>query len=325
MADSSIPSSLKKLLAILSALSIIATACGCHNSPPVELITPTITGTSTNTVTVTPLPTVTPHPSKTPTKTQTPRPSPTVTPSETPAEPYLAELWVTRDVNNKVIDWGYSHITDIDWNSKGQVVRLSATLSFQLMDRAIHRQTITIIGKALTVYYLNVQRQVGTELQTARLIVGGTFGEDIPLAIIQAGGPSYIKLRVMTHNEPFDPYISHITANLSFEERSEEFPDTLLTEVERVLAQMPDQVILLTDQPIIVDPDSIQRFEYDIQTVSYILARFYPWMQLDDYDRFTGPNQSALDLADNLYLNRPITSPIEWYSGETLILITGTK
>jgi hypothetical protein len=157
------------------------------------------------------------------------------------------------------------------------------------------------------------------------LIVGGTFGEDIPLGVIPAGGPSYVKIKVLTRNAPVDPYIIHTTANLPYAERSIEYPDALLTDLEVVLASLPDQLILLADQAIIVDPDSVQRFEYDIQTVSYLMARYYPWMLLDDYDRFTGANQAALELADNLYLNKPITSSIEWYSGETLIFITGTK
>jgi len=276
-------------------------------------------------MTVTPLRTVTPRPSRSPTPTRTSFPTSSPTPTETPAPPYPAELWLKRDVNGKLIDWGYSHITDIGWNSKGEVVRFSATLGFQLMDRAIHRDTIIVFARPLTVYYLNVRRQVGDELGNARLIVGGTFGEDIPLGVVPAGGPSYIKLTIMTRNEPFDPYLTHITANLAYADRSEKYPDMLLTDLEVVLANLPDQVILLADQAIIVDPDSIQRFEHDIQTVSYLVGRFYPWMVLDDYDRFTGANQAAIDLADNLYLNKPITNPAEWYSGETLIFITGTK
>jgi hypothetical protein len=236
-----------------------------------------------------------------------------------------AELWLKRDINAKVIDWGYSHITEIGWNSKGEVIRFTAILGFQLMDRAIHRETIIVFTRPLTVYYLNVRHQVGNELQDARLIVGGTFGEDIPLGVIPAGGSSYVKLQVMTRNEPFDPYLAHVTASLPFSERSEAYPDTQLTDLEIALAGFPNQIILLAEQAIIVDPDSIQRFEYDIQTVSYLVARFYPWMVLDDYDRFTGANQSAQALADNLYLNKPIPAPIEWYSGETLIFIKGTN
>jgi hypothetical protein len=287
--------------------------------------TPTVTDTPTITVTVTPLSTVTPHPSRTPTSSQTPFPTNTATLTETPAPQRPAQLWPKSDVNGKLIDWGYSRITDIDWNSKGQVIRFSAILSFQLMDRGIHRQTISVFARPLTVYYLNVRRQVGDKLETARLIVGGSFGDDIPLSVIPAGGPSYIKVKILTRNEPVDPYIIHTTSNLPFAERSEEYPDSLLTDLEAVLNSLSDQLILLADQAIIVDPDSVQRFEYDLQTVSYLMARYYPWMVLDDYDRFTGANLAALELADNLYLNKPITTPIEWYSGETLIFITGTK
>ena len=287
--------------------------------------TSTATTTATSTATVTPLPTVTPHPSRTPTPSRTPFPTSSATPTETSAPAYPAELWLKRDVNGKLIDWGYSHITDIGWNGKGEVIRFSATLGFQLMDRAIHRDTINVFARPLTVYYLNVRRQTGNVLANVRLIVGGAFGEDIPLGAVPAGGPSYVKVKVMLRNEPFDPYLVHTTSMLTYAERSEEYPDMLLTDLEVVLADLPEQVLLLADQVIIVDPDSVQRFEYDIQTVSYLVARFYPWMVLDDYDRFTGANQAALDLADNLYLNKPITQPIEWYSGETLIFITGTK
>ncbi len=298
---------------------------GCTPAIPEITLTPTITDTPTITITITPLSTVTPHPSRTPTSSRTPFPTNTATLTETPAVLRPAQLWPKSDVNGKLIDWGYSHITDIDWNSKGQVVRFSALLGFQLMDRGIHRQTITVLAKPLTVYYLNVRRQVGSQLEPARLIVGGTFGEDVPLGVIPAGGPSYIKIKILTRNEPVDPFLIHTTANLPYAERSEEYPDSLLTDLEAVLGTLPDQLMLLADQAIIVDPDSVQRFEYDIQTVSYLMARYYPWMVLDEYDRFTGANQASLELADDLYLNKPFTSPIEWYSGETLIFIIGTK
>jgi hypothetical protein len=312
---------------VLSGLCLLTTTYGCmsESGAPLLTLTTTATPTATSTATVTPLPTVTPRPSRTPTSSPTPFPTSSPTPTETSAPALPAELWLKRDVNGKLLDWGYSHITDIGWNSKGEVVRFSATLGFQLMDRAIHRDTIIVFARPLTVYYLIVRRQVGKELENARLIVGGVFGEDIPLGVVPAGGPSYIKVKIMSRNEPFDPYLVHITSNLTYAERSEEYPDRLLTDLEVVLADLPEQVLLLADQTIIVDPDSVQRFEYDIQTVSYLVARFYPWMVLDDYDRFTGANQAALDLADNLYLNKPIPTPIEWYSGETLIFITGTK
>jgi len=314
-----------KVTTILTTCILILFCSSCSTGSPEISQTPTITDTPTITVSVTPLSTVTPHPSRTPTGSRTPFPTNTATMTETPAPLRPAQLWPKSDVNGKLIDWGYSHITDIDWNSKGQVIRFSAILGFQLMDRGIHRETITVFARPLTVYYLNIRRQVGDELKTARLIVGGTFGEDVPLGVIPAGGPSYVKIKILTRNEPVDPFIIHTMANQPYDERSEEYPDALLTDLELVLASLPDQVILLADQAIIVDPDSVQRFEYDIQTVSYLMARYYPWMLLDDYDRFTGANQAALDLADNLYLNKPIASSIEWYSGETLIFITGTK
>ena len=314
-----------KATVLFTACILMLICSSCKTVSPEISQTPTITDTPTITVTVTPLSTVTPRPSRTPTSSRTPFPTNTATLTETPAALRPAQLWPKSDVNGKLIDWGYSHITDIDWNSKGQVIRFSAILSFQLMDRGIHRQTIRVFAKPLTVYYLNIRRQVGDKLETARLIVGGTFGEDVPLDVIPAGGPSYIKIRILRRNEPVDPFIIHTTANLPYNERSEEYPDALLTDLEAVLDSLPDQLILLADQAIIVDPDSVQRFEYDIQTVSYLMARYYPWMLLDDYDRFTGANQAAHEPADNLYLNKPITSSIEWYSGETLIFITGTK
>ncbi len=315
----------KKSLLIFPALIWFVTTSACQSEKSLSALTQTLTPTASGTITVTPLSTVTRRPSLTPTPTPTRLPSSTATPTETPAILHPARLWPKRDINDKLIDWGYSHITDISWNNKGEVIRFSATLSFQLMDRGIHRQTIVVIGKPLTIYYLNVQRQVGEELQKARLIVGGAFGKDIPLGVIPAGGPSYVKLRLMTRHEPFDPYITHKDADLPYATRSEDYPDTLLTDLEQVLAHLPDQVILLADQELIVDPDSIQRFEYDIRTIPYLVARYYPWLLLDDYDRFTGPNQAALEMADNLYLNKPFTQSIEWYSGETLIIITGTQ
>jgi hypothetical protein len=314
-----------KTTVILTACILMLFCSSCKGGSPEISQSPTITVTPTIFLTVTPLSTVTPHPSRTATSSRAPFPTNTATLTDTPAALRPAQLWPKWDVNGKLIDWGYSHITDIDWNSKGQIIRFSAILGFQLMDRGIHRQTISVFAKPLTVYYLNIRRQVGDELESARLIVGGTFGEDVPLGVIPAGGPSYVKIKILTRNKPVDPFIIHTTANLPYDERSVEYPDALLTDLEVVLASLPDQLILLADQSIIVDPDSVQRFEYDIQTVSFLMARYYPWMLLDDYDRFTGANQAALELADNLYLSKPITSSIEWYSGETLIFITGTK
>lgn len=310
---------------LLIGSSLLGILSACDRQAAETVSTSTVTPTATATITVTPLPTVTRRPTKTSTPTNTPPPTPTSTPTETPAPLRPAELWPKRDINDKTIDWSYNHITDIGWNQAGEVVRFSATLSFQLMDRGIHRQTIVILGKPLTVYYLNVRRQNGKTLSPGRLVVGGAFGQNISLGVIPAGGPSYFKFRLMSRNESFDPYIVHVNSNLPYEERSQEYPDTMLSELEVILASLPDQMILLADQSIIVDPDSVQRFEYDLRTVPYLMARFYPWLSLDVYDRFTGPNQAALALADYLYLNKPLTTPIEWYSGETLIIITGNR
>ena len=126
---------------------------------PLPTPVPSATPTDTPTVFRTSRPTITRTPTQTPTPTKSPTVTNTPTPSETPAPLAPANLFTFHDANGRIIDWSYARPSSYEKNEFGTPWLLSGFLAFQLMDRAIHHETISFDAQKLTIYYLNVQHQ----------------------------------------------------------------------------------------------------------------------------------------------------------------------
>ena len=293
--------------------------------PPTATMTVTLTNTPTSTPTITPtrtlVPTVTPRPTRTSTVTLTPLPTFTLTPSETAAPARPAVLYPRRDVNEIVLDWRYTHITEYTLTEKRLPKVLWAYLSFQLMDRAIHRDTMKIIDRDVTVYYLNVQHDFDKQPHPMRLVLGGTYGKDVPISQMPADGSGYIRVRVLAPGEPFDPYIFHRDANKVYPTREAKYPDTRLADLEKLLPQLPDEIMVLADSQVLFDPDERAIVQEQMSQVAFLAARYLPFTGLDEFNRFAGPSPAATSLSNLLLKGVTLSGGIPAYSSDTLVLL----
>jgi hypothetical protein len=287
-----------------------------------QTLTPTITYTPTPTQTKTPANTITPRPSNTPTITLTPLPTLTFTPTPTEVVLQPAELFPYRDVNGKVVDWSYGHITRIGFNRLNQVNDLWAFMGFQLLDRAIYQRNFEFLDETITVYYLNVAHEFNGNLLPMQLVIGGTPGEDVAIEDIPAGGNAYIQVQVRESWQPFDPYIIHQDANRDYALRESDYPLLFLKELQELLPSLPDEIILLADHPILIPQDDWNQIKLDMSRVAYLAARYQPFFKLDDFDRLVDQSDFAYALREYLYRNGEMPEGYYAYSSKTLIIIS---
>ena len=269
--------------------------------------------------------TITPRPSSTPTITLTPYPTATPTPAPTRVPSQPAMLFTFWDVHGKTVDWSYAHITRIRENQFGEVNDLWAFMGFQLLDRGIHQRNFKFEGETVTVYYLNVAHQFNGAPLPMQLVLGGTAGKSIPIEDIPAGGTAYLQVQVRDASEPFDPYITHRDANRAYELREESYPLMFLKDFQTLLPNLPDEIILLADHPILFPRDDWPQVKLDMQRVSYLAARYQPFFSLDPYDRLIDQSNFAFALRDYLIDSEALPDGIYAYSSQTLIIITGEK
>jgi hypothetical protein len=309
----------------LVIIFILLFLSACSPTPsPTPSITPTFTLTlpPTATITRTPPPTWTHVPTLTFTPTLTPTLIPTITPSETPAPLAPAQLFTFRDADGRLIDWSYAHISSYTTNEHGAAKTLTAYLAFQLMDRAIHHETVMYDSQTLTIYYLNVQHDFSGSLLPVKLILSAASGADVPLSLIPGGGGAYLRLRMLPLWDGFDAFAFHRDANKPYADRSRRYPDVLLADLEKLLPALPSSLIVLADAQVLFDPDTLAyTVKYNLDTVPYLAARYMPFLAVDDYDRATGPNPEATSLANHLIHLDPFPNGIPYYSSDTLVLI----
>lgn len=311
-------------------IGLLLTLSSCSGLPFLRpTSTPTRTATLTAIPSTTPAPptqTLTPAPTATPTRSLTPSPtvtaSITLTPTETQAPDRPARLFPFHDDVGRTIDWSYNQLTSYSASLASQPTGLTGFLAFRLTDRGIHRFTIHYIDQDLTVYYLNVEHNFNGSLQPLKLILGGTFGTDIPVRRIPAGGNAYLQVRFLTMKDHFNPFGFHKDANLPYEKRSSQFQDLLLQDLEPALGDLPDSLILLAEAPILFDPDLYSQMRTSIDTVPYLAARYMPYVTVDEIGKVVDASPQAKALANLLLSKREPTIEIPFFSCQTLVVLS---
>jgi len=259
----------------------------------------------------------------------------TPTPTETTAPLDPAQLFPIRDREGRTIDWGYQRISEVRRDPEtNQVVGLSAFLSFRLLDRAIHRETVQVLGKPLTVYYLNTSHEFGTladagreavRTEPVKLVLSGEWGRDVPLASLTNPGSFFVTTLLVPYQTGFDPYRVHLDANRDLPDRKPEYRDLFLVELERLLAELPDPLILVAEGPILVDPAGYGELSFSIQNVPYLTARYLPLVTLDEEGEVISPSSPAVTLANTLLKGGPLLEAPESFSNSVLVLIQGPE
>lgn len=284
-----------RFAAALLLLAVVLTACqpalqGRPTAIPTEIPPPTATPTVT--FTPTEVPTVTPTMTPTPTSTSTPAPSATATYTPTIIPTHLATLFPLK-AGAATVDWSYYYLTKNNKRADGTQLNLSAVVSFQLVDRGIHSETIEVYGREVTIYYLRVRHFFDETPLEVKLILTGLFGQGIALDGMPADGSSYISLRTQNSDAPYEPWKVYQDWSLPLDQRAPLFQTMLLTDFQTLLQDLPDQVILLADHPIIFEPDGWPQIALNMSRVSATAARMQPFFEIDVYYQMLGPSENA--------------------------------
>jgi hypothetical protein len=145
----------------------------------------------------------------------------------------------------------------------------------------------------------------------------------VPLAGLSSAGSFFVTTRVLPYQAGFDPYRVHLEANLDLPERSPDYQDLFLVELERLLAELPDPLIVVAEHPILIDPADYAEISFSMQNIPYLAARYGPWVTLDEEGEVVSPSSQAIYLADYLLKNAPLPAAPETFSSSVLILIQG--
>lgn len=314
-------------LLFLLALMVLLSACA-----PAAQGRPTLTPSPipSKTSTPQPSPTFTLVPSATPTETPTPtitnttEPSPTPTETATPVPSDSAVLFPLK-AGNITVDWSYGLITNRVLEIDGSAKELSAIFSFQLLDRGVHSETREILGKKVTVFYLRVSHDFRGKSKELKLILTGFFGENLDIAGLPADGASYLSLRQQRSYQPFEPWIIAQDWRLPIDRRQPLFETMLLSDFERLLAKLPEKVILFADHPIIWRADNFRQAKLDMQRLSATAARYAPFFDFDDFAVNQSASQNAKTWRDYIVDQQPIPAGMEGkleFSADYLVLVT---
>jgi hypothetical protein len=156
-----------------------------------------------------------------------------------------------------------------------------------------------------------------------QLVLGGTAGENVPLEVIPAGGTAYIQVAVQDGSRYFSPRIVHREANAAFDERDEAYPFLFLKDFQALLADLPDEIILLANHPILIPRNNWPQVKLDMERVSFLAARYQPFFELDPFDRIVDQSPFAYALRDHILDGAEIPTGIYAYSSRNLVIVTG--
>lgn len=314
------------IMAILCLL--LGAGCQAHyegrpTARPTPL--PSSTSTPTSTYTPSPVPTVTPSPTYTLTPSPTPPPSATPTYTPTPIPPEAATLFPLKAGGARTVDWSYFYISHKENREDGSLLRLSAMVAFQLLDRGIHHETIRVLGQDVTVYYLRVSHTFNQVPIETRLVLTGYFGTDIPISALPADGSAYISLRSQNSDAVFEPWRIQQDWLLPYEERKDLFDQMQLSNFEQLLANLPDEVILLAHHPVIWASDDWNQAALDMSRISAQAARLQPFFDFNELNILLGQSDLAAAWAGYLTENQAIPTDIAEadfaFSAEYLVII----
>ena len=251
-----------------------------------------------------------------------PTPTPTYTPTPIPTR--LANLPVLT-TGNQVVDWSYYYVTRKENREDGSLLNLSGMVSFQLMDRGIHRETIQVLGKDVTVFYLRVRHQFNNTLSEVKLILTGVYGSNLEIRNLPADGSTYISVHSRRATDLFEPWKLHQEWTLPPSQREPLFNTLRLSELEQYLRNLPEQVILLADHPVILQRDSWNQTYLDMDRVSASAARFSPFFAFNEFNQMTG--QTTMAAIWQNYLSTAVDIPADQinkmvFSADYLIFVT---
>ena len=313
-------------LIIFVLLSSLA-ACGSPNQQgrptqllpawPTDLI-PSITPTSTPLPPSTLTPTTTLLPSNTPYDTATPQPTGTALPA------FNATPFPYKDVDGKAVTNSYAAISEHTLRPSGTTLSLSGFVAFELLDRGIHRQTLQVLEKDLTLYSLRVRHRFGTEVKEVWLILTGVWGINVPYNEAGADGSANISLAELKTKEAFNPAEMHSAWNVGLAKRAPTYGTVSLTDLEALLKDLPQQSLILAENPILFPADSWHQVKLNMLSVSSQAARFHWLFNINEFNIIIGQNANADLWADALLKGSPLPENVAdplFFAADNLVVV----
>ena len=319
----------KKFLIVLAIIFVISTlgACGSpiQQGRPTPVVPswpateiPSITPTSTPLPPSTLTPTTTLRPSNTPFDTATPQPTGTALP------PFNATPFAYKDVKDKRVDEGYAAISEQTLRPGGGTLSLSGFVAFKLLDRGIHRQTLRLLEKDLTIYTLRVSHRFGTEEREVWLILTGLWGINVPFNEAGADGSANISLAQVKAKDAFDPTEMHTAWNTSLAKRAPTYSTISLTDLEELLRELPQKSLILAENPILFPADSWHQLKLNMLSVSSQAARFHWLFNINDFNIIVSQNENSDLWADTLLKGAPLPESLAdpfYFAADNLVLV----
>lgn len=284
------------VLLMLTCLLFVNTACepiyegrptGFPTQLPTNTVTPTQAATPTEAPTVTHTLTITPTDTPTPIPTATPTSTPTIIPTR---ESGLIQLTVGE---NTTVDWGYHYLTQNNKRDDNSQYNLSAMLAFQLIDRGIHSETITVLGNDITVYYLRARHAFKGEMMDVKIILTGIFGTDVAIDTMPADGANFVYYRTQNADVPFEPWKIDSDWNLAPEQRGGLFQALTLRQFQVILEDLPNDFLLFAEHPVIYEPERWAQVRIDMERISASGARLNPLFAFNEFNQLVGQTSLA--------------------------------
>jgi hypothetical protein len=237
-------------------------------------------------------------------------------------------LFPLKDLDGNTVDWSYARVSEVLWDSQGQPTTLSAFLAFQLLDRGVHRETIQVLGKDLTVYYLNAQHSFLGQVRPVHVAISGAWGKDVPLANLTAGAGYFVQAQALKPGQVFDPVNIHLQSVKNYADKLEPYQGgMLMTDFQAALAAQPDKVILLVDGPVRVPASMYTTVDYYFQKTPSLAALYWPLVALDPLKVVSGPSDYAWVLTKSIFKNQPLSDTglpeTLTYAGANIVLVAG--
>ena len=319
----------QKIFLVLAILFLVSTleACGTPAQqgrptavlpswPATEIpsITPTLTPLPPSTLT----PTTTLQPSITPFDTATPQPTGTALP------PFNATPFAYKDVDGKRVDDSYVAISEHSLRPSGGTLSFSGFVAFKLLDRGIHRQTLRLLEKDLTLYTLRVSHRFGMEEKEVWLILTGVWGINVPFNEAGADGSANISLAELKAKDAFDPTEMHNDWSTSPAKRAPNYSTISLTDLEALLREMPQKSLILAENPILFPADSWHQVKLNMVSVSSQAARFHWLFNINDFNIIVGQNANADLWSDTLLKGAPLPENVAdpfYFAADNLVLV----
>jgi len=318
-----------KIFLILAMMGVLSGVAACGKSSAKGRPTPALpTWPSTQIPSITPTSTPLPPSTLTPTMTlvpsNTPFDTPTPQPTGTPLPPFNATPFLYKDAAGKAVNKSYAAISEHTLRPSGTTLSLSGFVAFELLDRGIHRQTLRVLEKDITLYSLHVSHKFGIEEKEVWLILTGVWGINVPFNEAGADGSANISLAELKAKDAFDPTEMHTSWNSSLASRAPQYSTLSLTDLEALLKELPQKSLILAENPILFPADSWHQVKLNMLSVSSQAARFHWLFNINEFNIIIGQNANADLWADTLLTGAPLPNSIEdplYFAADNLVVV----